>query len=162
MKSKSKIVLTPKHSSYDDKNVNSSVDSPILNESPEWRDEPSTESLSFPVFVTCESEEQDLTTKLKAFRVRNINRIIITHINLNSIRNKIDLLAEGVRENIDILMASEIKIDDTFPTSQLIISGFTTLFRFDRTDNGVGKIVYIREDILSKELKRSYIYDRPH
>ena len=45
-----------------------------------------------------------LHAKLKAFRVRNITRIIISQININSARNKIKLLAEGVRANIDILM----------------------------------------------------------
>ena len=38
---KSKIVSTPKHSSYNDTNINSSVDIPIPNESPECTDEPS-------------------------------------------------------------------------------------------------------------------------
>ena len=38
----------PKNSSYDDTNINSSVDIPILNESPEYRDEPSKKSLSYP------------------------------------------------------------------------------------------------------------------
>ena len=36
------------------------------------------------------------------FEVRKINRFIIAHINTNSIRNKTDLLAEGVRGYIDI------------------------------------------------------------
>ena len=46
------------------------------------------ESLLFPVFGT----------KLKVFRVRNINRIIIRHININSVRYKIGLLAQGVSQ----------------------------------------------------------------
>ena len=94
----------PKHSSSNDTNVNSSIDIPILNESPECTNDPSKESLSFHVSAACESEEQDLTIKLKSFRVRNIHRIIIAHININSIRNKIGLLAEGVRGNINALM----------------------------------------------------------
>ena len=61
---------------------------------------------------------------------------------MNSVRNKINLLAEGVRGNIDLLMASEIKTDYTFPTSQFIISGFTAPFRLDRTDNRGGIPVY--------------------
>ena len=42
------VLSIPKHSSNDDTNVNSSVDIPILNESPECRDEPSKECLSYP------------------------------------------------------------------------------------------------------------------
>ena len=37
------VLSIPKHSSNDDTNVNSSVDIPILNESPECRDEPSNQ-----------------------------------------------------------------------------------------------------------------------
>ena len=93
-KSKSKIISTPKHSSHDIENVNTSIDLPILN--------PLTEILPFPVSTTSESDEQDFTTKLNVFEVRKINRFIIAHINTNSIRNKTDLLAEGVRGYIDI------------------------------------------------------------
>ena len=68
-------------------------------------------------YATSESKEQDFTTKLKTFRVKNINRIIIAHMNVNSIRNKIDLSAEGVRGSIGIFMVSETEVDDTFLTS---------------------------------------------
>ena len=47
-----------KHSSYDNNDVNSNIDNPILNESPEFRDEPSNKTLSFLVSTTCESEEE--------------------------------------------------------------------------------------------------------
>ena len=62
----------------------------------ECREESSTESLPFPVFATSKSEEQGFITKLKVFRVRNINRIIIADININLIRNKIHLLKLSV------------------------------------------------------------------
>ena len=97
------------------------------------------------------------------FRVRKISRIIIAHININSIRNKFFLLAEGVRGNINFFTISETKIDDAFLTSQFIISGFAAPFGFDRTDKGgdiLLYIVYIRGDILSKLLKTAYIYDQ--
>ena len=85
----------------------------------------------FTVSAPCESEEQDLTTKLKALRVRNIYTIIITHIHINSIRSKNDLLAEKVRGNINILTILQTKFDDTFPTSQFISIGLAPPFRFD-------------------------------
>ena len=147
---KSKIFSTPKHSTYNDTDVNSSFDIPILNESPECRNKPSKESLPFPVSATCESEEQDLTTKLKTFKVRNINSIIIAYIDTNSIRNKVDLLAEGVRGSIDILMVSETR-SQFIIKSQFIIGGFATL---DQTNKGEGIVVYIIEDILLSCSKR--------
>ena len=45
-------------------------------------------------------------------------------MNINSIRNKFNELARIVRENIDILMISEIKLDDSFPTRQFLIDGY--------------------------------------
>ena len=114
--------------------------------------------LSFPVFVTCGSEEQDRTAKLKVFRVRNINKIIIALININSVKNKIDLLAERFKENIDIFMILETKIANNFPTSQFIIIGFAIPFIFDWTDKGGVILVYVTEDIPSKLLRTPYIY----
>ena len=38
----------------------------------------------------------------------------------------------------DILMISESKPDDTFPTSQLVKENFTEPFRLDRLRNGGG------------------------
>ena len=81
----------------------------------------------------------------------------MSHININSIRNKFELLVEAVMGNVDILMVTETKIDETFPTSQFIIPGFTSLYRFDRTKDGGGILVYIREDTPSKLLNISYI-----
>ena len=46
--------------------------------------------------------------------VRNPNRIIIAHLNINSIRNKFKMLKEVTGNKNDILLISEIKLDDTF------------------------------------------------
>ena len=48
---------------------------------------------------------------LKKLRIKNLNRVIISQININSIRNKIEVLSEAVLGNIDIFMVSENKID---------------------------------------------------
>ena len=54
-------------------------------------------------------------------------------------------------------MVTETNIDKSFPKSQFIIPCFTSPYRFDRTKEGGGILVYIREDILSKLLNISYI-----
>ena len=38
----------------------------------------------------------------------------MAHININSLRDKFDMLTNNVTEYIDILMISETKLDDTF------------------------------------------------
>ena len=58
-----------------------------------------------------------------------------------------------INNNLDILMISETKIDDTFPDSQLLIEGFSVAYRLDRTAKGGRILLYIREDIPSKRLK---------
>ena len=79
-----------------------------------------------------------------------INRLILifAHLNINSIRNKFELLKKQIKGNIDILMISETKIDDTFPHSQFFLEGFSTPYRLDRDSNGGGILLYVREDIL--------------
>ena len=46
---------------------------------------------------------------------QNPLRFIIGHININSIRNKFEPLVSFINNNLDIVMISETKIDDTFP-----------------------------------------------
>ena len=59
--------------------------------------------------------------------------------------------------NVDILMVTETKFDEYLPTSQFVIPGFTSPYRFDRVKDRGGMLVYIREDIPSKLLNISYI-----
>ena len=76
---------------------------------------------------------KDNFKKLKDIQITNLNRIDIFHIIINSIKNKFELLAESVIGNVDILIVAETKIDESFPTSLFIKSGFTSPYRFDRT-----------------------------
>ena len=76
--------------------------------------------------------------KLKSLRLANLNRVIIAQININSIRNKFDALVSGIRGNVDILMTSETKIDDSSPTRQFLINGYTAPHRLDRNSIGGG------------------------
>ena len=75
---------------------------------------------------------------LKSLCIANLNRIIIAQININSIRNKFDALVSGIRGNVDILMISETKIDDSFPTRKFLVDGYTVLHRLDRNSIGEG------------------------
>ena len=85
---------------------------------------------------------------------KNPNRIIIAHLNINSIRNKSEMLKEVVGNKIDVLLISETKLDNTFPLNQFILEGFTPPYRFDRTTHGGGLMFFVREDIPSKLLPK--------
>ena len=86
-------------------------------------------------------------------RKKNIDRIIFGHLNINSIRNKIHTLADIVSGNIDVLLISETKIDNTFPDNQFFLNGFGKPLRFDRNVNGGGLLLYVRQDIPCKQLQ---------
>ena len=64
--------------------------------------------------------------------------------------NKFDLLAEGIKGKVDVLMISETKIDETFPSRQFYVEGFIPPYRLDRHSHGWGILVYVRENIPSK------------
>ena len=85
-------------------------------------------NVSGSVSITCQSVEDNFKHTLKKLRIKNLNRAIISQINNNSVRNKIELLSEAVLGNIDILMVSETKIGMSFPKS-ICHSGFSCTFQ---------------------------------
>ena len=64
-----------------------------------------------------------------------------------------------IKDNIDIFVVSETKLDASFPIGQLEIDGFSTPLRVDRNKVGGGLILYIRSDILCKTLKHKLPID---
>ena len=77
---------------------------------------------------------------LKSLRIRTLNIIVVGHLNINSIRNKLKFLAHQVKGNIDILMISEAKLSENFPSGQLLLCGYSVSFCFDKNEN-VGGIL---------------------
>ena len=86
-------------------------------------------------------------------KIRSPDKLILGHVNINSIRNKFDSLIYMLDKNIDTFLISETKLDDSFPSAQFKIEGFITPYRYDRNDKGGGFLLYIREDIPSRLLK---------
>ena len=89
---------------------------------------------------------------LKNILQKHSNRLVIAQLNINSIRNKFTSLSNMIKDNIDILLISETKIDSSFPTVQFHIDGYT-IHRRDRNENGGGLLLYVREDVPSTLLK---------
>ena len=54
-------------------------------------------------------------------------------------------------------MISETNIDGTFPDLQFLIEDFSVPYRLDRSSKGGGILLYIREDIPSKRIKKSHL-----
>ena len=62
---------------------------------------------------------------------RNLKRIILGHLNINSIRNKFGLLVDQIKGKIDIMVISEIKLDESFPNGQFETQGYALPCRLD-------------------------------
>ena len=77
----------------------------------------------------------------------------MAHLNINFLQNKFNPLVSLVQGNIDILIVSETKIDDSFTTNQFMIPDYSMPFRKDRNSHGGGLLIYVREDIPCKMLK---------
>ena len=81
-----------------------------------------------------------------------MNRLTIGHLNINSLRNKFDNLKLLVKNSLDVFMISKTKLDETFPEGQFLRDGFTPPYMMDKNSNGGGIALYIKEDILSRQI----------
>ena len=90
---------------------------------------------------------------LKNIKIQNVNRLVIAQLNINSLKRKFDTLKEVIQENIDVLVITESKLDDSFPTAQFTIEGFSPPYRNDLNKHAGGVMIYVREDLACKELQ---------
>ena len=88
---------------------------------------------------------------LRALRKKNLNKLIIAHLNVTSLRKRLELLKEQIKDNIDILIISETKIDAGFPIGQFLLNGYSTPLRRDRYCYTFGKI-FLRNFYLWKKI----------
>ena len=58
--------------------------------------------------------------------------MIIGNLNINSFSNTFEQMKDIVMQHIDILVLTETKLDDTFPTAQFLVNGFSEPYRLDR------------------------------
>ena len=72
--------------------------------------------------------------------------MILSHLNIDSIRNKFEALKFIVDSNKDLFLISETKLDDSFPRALFLIKCFSAPYRFDRNSKGGELLFYIRED----------------
>ena len=85
-------------------------------------------------------------------KAQSSGKLILGHLNINSIRNKFEALKFIIDNNIDIFLISETKLDDSFPSAQFLIKGFSAPYSFDRNSKGGGLLLYIHEDVPCKIL----------
>ena len=80
-----------------------------------------------------DSNDDKQSNTLKNARIKQPKKVCLSHININSTRNKLDSLFEFtyLLTIADFLAVSETKIDSSFPTGRFNLPGFKTPFRKD-------------------------------
>ena len=106
--------------------------------------------------------------RLRKLRIKNPNKVIIAHLNINLIRNKFEMLSLLFHGVIDILMICKTKTDGSFPAGQFIIEGYSTIFRLhrnniegystifrlDRNDRGGGIMLIVKDNFLTSHFDK--------
>ena len=85
----------------------------------------------------------DLVT-IKVHRLEDFKNLVIGHLNVNSIRNKFEMMAD-IRSNFSIFPISESKFDSSFPDSKFIINVYK-IFRRDWNRYDGGLLLFVNEE----------------
>ena len=97
------------------------------------------------------SESESVTDSaydvLREIRVKNVNKVVIGTLNINSLASKFDQLREVIGKNLDILTIQETKLDSSFPEQQFALDGYSDPYRLDRNRFGGGIAVYVQNNI---------------
>ena len=99
------------------------------------------------------------TEILKWIKAKNINKLVICHLNINSLSNTFDQLKLIIKNKVDILVIIETKLGSSFPDPQFIIDGFRQPYRLDRNKHGWEVMIFISEDIPSKLISKHTLSD---
>ena len=96
----------------------------------------------------------DVFNTLKSLGLKSVNKLIFAHLS-----GKFKALSYIIRDNIDILVVSESKLDPMFPACQFKITGYSLPYRRDRDQHVGGVMIFAREDISSKLLVKDSLPD---
>ena len=73
---------------------------------------------------------------LKKIKIQSPDTLILGHLKINLVRNKFEALTYIIDNNIDLLLISEAKLDDSFPIAQFQMKSFSVPYRYDRNGKG--------------------------
>ncbi len=92
----------------------------------------------------------DLFQELNSVRMSCPKNIMISHININSVRNKFHEQSDlFIIYLVDILFLSETKLDQSFRHASFEVTWFN-YYGKDRSDHGGGILAYVRADLPSR------------
>ena len=104
----------------------------------------STNSHTLTLSDSSMSEGEDIFHELRLVRGRFKKNNIVSHLNINSLRNTFNYLSDLFSDKlVDILFISETKLDSTFKQGQFDAPSCKH-FRKDRNAHGGGILAYFR------------------
>lgn len=103
------------------------------------------------------NEENNENNTLKNVRLKNSDKVIIGHININSLRHNFCLLPEIFQNKVGLLMISKTKLNFLFPVAQFYIKSYSKPNRLDKKSKVGGLTLLVKEEIPSKLINLSRI-----
>ena len=83
---------------------------------------------------------------------RQFLEVQIPDLIFNAFAGKFDQFKLIIQNKLDDIVITETKLNDSYPNSQIFIESFRKPYRMDRNKFGGSLLIYIREDIQSKQL----------
>ena len=71
-------------------------------------------------FSNLKQAKENSQSNLNPLCKNNLDKLIFACLKINSIRNKLDYLSDQIRDNVDILLVLETKIDDSLSQDNLL------------------------------------------
>ena len=102
--------------------------------------------------ITNVEHHRDTIIDLRTFGIKYPCNVIIGHLNINSIRNKFELLWFLNDRKVNIFLISETKIDGTFPASLFLMSGYSNVYQLDWNDKGGRIMLFVKGNLSCKWL----------
>ena len=146
---------------------NLTIDSPVSDNHDNNEDINYLFSIDTNIFVddvqipNC-AEYESPYNNVKEIRFKYPRNVMISHINVNSLRNKFDELRYMLDNGyLDILCVSETKLDSADAISLFNVKGFTT-FRQDKRKNSGGLMIFINERIACRQITMDLEIQSPY
>ena len=86
-----------------------------------------------------------------------LKNIILSYINVISIRNKLDDLKLVGGKSLVIICFSETKLDETYQMAQFATEGFSKLYRLNVVSNNGGLSFYVTANLSCKLYLQKYL-----
>lgn len=86
-----------------------------------------------------------------------INSISILHLNIRSIRNKLKYIEDNFTD-FNILCFTETHLTDDIQTISLLLPGFSTPYRKDKSAHSGGILIYVSDYLLSERTSNLEIF----